>query len=193
MASTSTSTSEPTGDPHPGILTNNGIQVRMLQQSLSQVEGIHRTIPKILTLLIRDRAWQNFMTIDGHHFRWSPADFRRFLEAPRPSGCQTSVSLVTKILEGTEAHGPFLDLMRAAQPEGTGITASTDAPAAPMFNARAELGAFEEIVYETFDRFPEMYCKDLLILMDSLVSYFTGKLGIHFEKVDLNPEARKGR
>lgn len=96
----------------PGILANNGMLVRMLQQSLSQADGLGDTIPKLVRRTIRGNAWQHFLTVDGKEFQWKPAEFRRFLEAPRPAGCQTSVSLVTKMLEGTEAWLPFLDAVR---------------------------------------------------------------------------------
>jgi hypothetical protein len=96
----------------PGILADNGQQVRMLQQVLSQTDGLRATVPKVLGRLIRKDAWRDFLTVDGQHFRWNAADFRRFLEAPRPSGCQTPVETIERILKGTEAWEAFLELTR---------------------------------------------------------------------------------
>ena len=104
----------------PGILANNGMLVRMLQQSLSQADGLGDTIPKLVRRTIRGNAWRHFLTVDGKEFQWKPAEFRRFLEAPRPAGCQTSVSLVTKLLEGTDAWLPFLDAVRGEQGNPSG-------------------------------------------------------------------------
>ena len=96
----------------PGILANNGMLVRMLQQSLSQADGLGDTIPKLVRRTIRGNAWRHFLTVDGKEFQWKPSEFRRFLEAPRPAGCQTSASRVARLLEGTEAWLPFLDATR---------------------------------------------------------------------------------
>ncbi len=95
----------------PGTLANNGIAILSLQSSLSRTEGNLSTVPKVLGRVIRDEAWRHWISDKGE-FRWNAADFRRFLEAPRPKGCETPIHIVERALRDTEAWEPFQEMIR---------------------------------------------------------------------------------
>lgn len=97
-----------------GLLAANGMTVRMLQTTLSRAETNANTIPLAILNLSRQNAWRAFVFPDnpGAVFRWNAADFRRFIESPRPAGCQTPLDLVERMLRGTDAWEVFQELIR---------------------------------------------------------------------------------
>lgn len=96
----------------PGRLANNGMFVKMLQTALSRSDTNLNTIPGLILDIINLGRWRAWLTPDGEEIRWSAADFRRFIEAPRPHGCQTPITLVRKILAGTDTLPRFEELIR---------------------------------------------------------------------------------
>lgn len=97
-----------------GLLAANGMTVKMLQTTLSRAETNANTIPLAILNLKRQDAWRAFVFPDNPDavFRWNAADFRRFIESPRPAGCQTPLDLVERMLRGTEAWEAFQELVR---------------------------------------------------------------------------------
>ena len=107
--------SEPIPQKDPGVLANNGMLVKMLQTALSRSETNLNTIPRLIGQVIDREMWREWIDGDGRPFRWSPADFRRFIEDPRPAGCHTPIPLVRKALAGTDAAPRFEQLIRGKQ------------------------------------------------------------------------------
>lgn len=97
-----------------GTLANNGIAVLSLQTSLSKAEINARIVPKLLIRMAREQSWRSFIL--GHDsdkvFRWNAADFRRFIESPRPGGCQTPIHVLERMVRDTDAWPVFLELTR---------------------------------------------------------------------------------
>jgi hypothetical protein len=66
--------------------------------------------------VIESGAWRAFVFPDGEPdaepFTWNAADFREFLQARRPSGCETPLPLVEKLVEGTDVEEAFREMTR---------------------------------------------------------------------------------
>lgn len=105
-----------------GRLANNGIAVQSLQNSLSRAESVGTTMPLLINRLARERGWQEFLFPEAPDrvYRWNAAEFRRFIESPRPGGCETPLYVLERMLRGTEAWDTFLELTRGERgaPEG---------------------------------------------------------------------------
>jgi hypothetical protein len=97
-----------------GQLANNGMQVQFLQTALSRADMNVRTIPGLILQLDEAHAWQEFVfpSRPDQVYRWSAAEFRRFIEAPRPRGCETPIYVLERVLRGTDAWLRFVDLTR---------------------------------------------------------------------------------
>jgi hypothetical protein len=117
-----------------GMLAANGMMVQMLQTTLSQSETSANTLPKLLRQIVTKNAWREFAFPGevGQAYRWNAADFRRFLESPRPAGCETPIALVRRMVVGTDVERAFEELIRGEPGNPTGR------PGAP----RGEDGAF---------------------------------------------------
>jgi hypothetical protein len=97
-----------------GKLANNGIDVLALQTTLSRSDSNIRLVPKQVQRLIEKEEWREFI-LGGHPdevFRWGPADFRRFIQDPRPAGCETPLHVLERLLRDTDAWEAFLELTR---------------------------------------------------------------------------------
>lgn len=95
-------------------LVDNGTQVLMLQTALSKSESNATTIPRLIKQMDREGHWRQFAMPNECEtvFEWNAADFRRFIESPRPAGCQTPLHLLERMLRGTDAWEIFLELTR---------------------------------------------------------------------------------
>lgn len=113
--------SEPAMSNDLGNLTANGMMVKMLQTALSRAETNAGSIPGLIRQISEQEMWRSFCFSDGNVFRWNAADFRQFIEAPRPAGCQTKISLVRRMLADTPEADMFEDLIRGrpGNPSGT--------------------------------------------------------------------------
>lgn len=102
------------------MLADNGTQVLMLQTALSNTEAHAGLIPRLVIDLAREGSWKRFTSNrrQGVVFEYTPADFRRFLEAPIPAGCGAKIELVERMLRGTDAWEVFLELTRG-EPGGS--------------------------------------------------------------------------
>jgi hypothetical protein len=105
---------DPTQENDLLLLADYGTQVLMLQTALSQLETLASLVPRLIAGMARDGSWRRFTTTraPGQVLEWSAADFRRFLEAPRPAGCQSKIELVERMLRDTPAWEAFLELTR---------------------------------------------------------------------------------
>jgi hypothetical protein len=122
----------------PGTLANNGTLVRMFQSAISQADENMEIIPRLIRRLIKTNAWREWTTPDGHPFR--PHDFRRFIEAKRPGGCETDLNLLDTILRGTDAYPDFLKATvgtpgGANNPDGLGGWSNKTIADADLVNA----------------------------------------------------------
>lgn len=98
----------------------NGLVIRMLQSALSQGETTVRMVPRLIRKVLAGGMWRAYAFPEGGVYRWNAADFRQFLEAPRPAGCQTPISLIERLLRGTDAWEPYMEATRGepGPPEG---------------------------------------------------------------------------
>ncbi len=117
----------------PGELANNGINVTFLRTVLNRSDNNVNIVPKVFEDVAADEAWREFVLGENpdHVFRFGPADFRRFIEAPRKEGgCETPIHVLERMLRGTPSWETFLELTRgepgapagnqnAAKPPGT--------------------------------------------------------------------------
>lgn len=105
----------------PGLLANNYMFVKGLQTVLASADSNHRTIVTALARVVNDECWRHWLTMEGREFRWNAADFRRFLESPRPSGCQSSIPFIRKIIAGSAIAERFEELVRGepGQPDAS--------------------------------------------------------------------------
>lgn len=94
-----------------GRLTNNYTYVLCLQSSLSRSDTNLKAVPEALEAIIEDNAWRAFRLPDGRIVRNS-ADFRRFIEAPRPEGCQTQLHVLRQMVAGSAVEGEVERLLR---------------------------------------------------------------------------------
>jgi hypothetical protein len=122
-----------------GRLANNFMLVQSLQKALSLSETNIKTVPRMICLIDEQEAWKAFLLPSGDVIR-NAADFRVFLEGPRPGGCQTPIHVVRRMVKDTEAEETFERLIRGRPGNPTGanqytsgkcdkITHSSDAPA----------------------------------------------------------------
>ncbi len=112
----------------PGELANNGINVTFLRTVLNRSENNVNIVPKVFEDVAADEAWREFVLGDNpdHVFRFGPADFRRFIEAPRrEGGCETPIHTLQKMLQGTPQWETFLELTRG-EPGGVNNPTGTN-------------------------------------------------------------------
>jgi hypothetical protein len=105
-----------------GQLADNGMLVSSLQAALSRADTNVRTVPLLVRQLAAQDAWREFVFADRPEkvHRWKAADFRRFVESPRPAGCGTPLYVLERLLRDTDAWLVFLELTRGepGAPEG---------------------------------------------------------------------------
>jgi hypothetical protein len=106
----------------PGELANNGMQVQGLQKLLTGSETNLSVLSRVIKSLQNSNAWCafSFHKYPDQVFRWSAADFRKFIEADRPSGCQTPLYVLERMLRETDAWESFLELTRGTPGNPTG-------------------------------------------------------------------------
>ena len=128
------------GSPPRGVLAYNASKIGMLQSCLSSLDSSLGTVPNLIRDIEEGECWRIFKFPDSDIVRWNAAEFRRFVEAPRPRGCETPIHVLEQALRGTDAWEVFLRLTRGAPGNPTGanqytqgirdiVTDSTEAPA----------------------------------------------------------------
>ena len=95
-----------------GILANNGIFVSFLQSSLSVANTDLSAVEKSLRQVIEGGCWCHWVTSNGKEYCHNPADFRRFIESPRPEGCEVKIEVVRKAIRGTDVAETFEAMIR---------------------------------------------------------------------------------
>lgn len=97
-----------------GRLANNGMAVQSLQGALSKSETLSDTVPMLIKRLDRENGWREFLFSDkpDQVFHWNAAEFRKFIESPRPAGCETPLHILERMLHGTDAYEVFYRLTR---------------------------------------------------------------------------------
>lgn len=98
--------------PDIGTLANNYMFVNGLRSALSKTETNVSAVVKSLRVVMSQGCWRRWLDPNGKPFSWSAADFREFIESPWPKGCGVPVSLVIRLLQGTDVLETFLDLIR---------------------------------------------------------------------------------
>lgn len=99
--------------PNTGRLSNNAMMVGMLQSALSRMDSSFSTLPDLLLAIDSEGSWREFKFPDSPKVhRWNAAQFRAFIEAPRPSGCETPIAILRRAVEGTDAWETFERLIR---------------------------------------------------------------------------------
>lgn len=94
-------------------LSANAMVVGMLQSALSNLDTNLAVVPDLLIELDHGDCWRVFKFADQRkETRWKPRQFREFIEAPRPDGCETSIAVLEQALRGTAAWETFLRLTR---------------------------------------------------------------------------------
>jgi hypothetical protein len=82
------------------------------------------TIPKLILRIISEESWREWIVPETgvmvKRWKMNTADFREFIEAPRPEGCQTPVHVMERLIRDTPAWEPYLRLTRGkpGAPEG---------------------------------------------------------------------------
>lgn len=97
--------------PDRGTLANNHMSVRFFNSATSQIDANHARFISELTRVIESEAWRQWVTPMGDVVKYGPTEFRKFLEAKRPMGCQTTVANVRKQIVGTEVEARFEELI----------------------------------------------------------------------------------
>jgi hypothetical protein len=95
-----------------GTLANNFMFVNGLRSALSKTETNVSAVVKSFRVVIGGKCWRHWIDPNGKEVEWNAADFRDFVESPWPVGCGVSISLVIKILQGTDVLDAFLDAIR---------------------------------------------------------------------------------
>lgn len=98
--------------PGIGRLANNGMAVRSLQDALGKMETSLDVIPRLFARVVQDDAWRHWLDADHGEFEHNAADFRAFIEGPKPAGCRTPLHILERILRGTDAWEVYLDVIR---------------------------------------------------------------------------------
>jgi len=111
----------------PGQLANNAMLVQCLQKLLQgkeyNLKVLAETVQNIGT---ENGPWRAFAFTDSPEVhRWGPADFRKFIEADRPAGCQTKCSVVEQLLRGSPAWETWLTVTRGTPGNPTGANQYT--------------------------------------------------------------------
>ncbi len=103
-----------------GILAFNASRVGMLQSCLSNLESSLGVVPDLIRDIKEGQRWREFKFPDSPVIQWNAADFRKFIESPRPHGCETPIHVLEQALRGTDAWEPFQELIRGERgaPEG---------------------------------------------------------------------------
>lgn len=94
-----------------GRLTNNYTYVLCLQSSLSRSDTNLKAVPEAMEAIIEGDAWRAFRLPDGRIVR-NTADFRRFIEGPRPEGCQTPIHVLRHMVAGSAVADQVEELLR---------------------------------------------------------------------------------
>ena len=126
-----------------GLLANNAMTVQMLQSCLSRLGTDLSSAPRVLLLLDRGECWRAFQFPDMPQpvFR-DAADFRQFIESPRPKGCGTPLSILRRAVEGTEAEATLRRLTGEASREQEAATSPEGPPGRPPWPAPASSRCF---------------------------------------------------
>lgn len=111
--------------PSRGILSYNASKIGMLQSCLSSLDSSLGTVPGLITAIDEGNCWRDFKFPDSPPIHWNAADFRAFIESPRPEGCQTPIYALEQALRGTDAWTTFLRLTRGEQGNPTGANQYT--------------------------------------------------------------------
>ena len=84
-----------------GRLANNGMIVQMLQTAVSNGRSDAAVIPGLFLQLARVDGWTEYIHPDkpDDRGRVKPADFRAFVEKPRPEGLQSTRDLLLSLLK----------------------------------------------------------------------------------------------
>lgn len=74
------------------------------------------TIPKLVLRIISEKSWRQWIVPETGVFvkRWqvNTADFREFIQSPRPEGCETPIHVLERLIRDTPAWEPYLRLTR---------------------------------------------------------------------------------
>lgn len=100
----------------PGELASNGMFVQGLQKLLMGGETNREVLVRSIKDMQVNGSWRAFMRNDKV-YRWNAKQFREFIEADRPAGCQSSVSHLEHELRGTDAWIPYC-LLIGGEPGG---------------------------------------------------------------------------
>ena len=84
----------------------------MCHSALGSSEANIGAVTGSLKTVMRGECWRQWATPEGKEVSWNPADFRLFLESPRPSGCQTRIDFVRWAVRGSGIEDDFEDLIR---------------------------------------------------------------------------------
>lgn len=94
-----------------GRLSSNYTSVMCLQTSLSRSDLNLNSVPKVVKMVIAEGAWREFALPDGRVIR-NASDFRRFIESPRPEGCETPIHVLRHMVAGTDVADEVEQLLR---------------------------------------------------------------------------------
>lgn len=109
----------------PGELANNGMFVQGLQKLLTGSEYNLEVLVRVVKDMKANGSWRAFMR-NEQVFRYGPADFRKFIEADRPAGCQTPLYILERLLRGTDGWEALLELTRGEPGNPTGVNQYTE-------------------------------------------------------------------
>ena len=113
MSALTATTPESPPDLDRATLSQNALVVGSMQSALSNLDTHLSTLPDLMAELADGDRWRAFKFPDMKApTRYSPADFRRFIEAPRPEGCETPIAVLEQALRGTPGWDTFLELTR---------------------------------------------------------------------------------
>jgi hypothetical protein len=90
--------------PSKGELAHNAMMVGMLQGALSSLDMNLASVPDLIGLIDKDNCWRAFKFPDQPEpTHWNAADFREFLRAKRPRGCETHEGILLRAVRDTPA------------------------------------------------------------------------------------------
>ena len=111
--------------PARNVLAYNASKVAMLQSCLSSLDSSLGVVPGLLNEIKEGDCWRDFKFPDSPPVRWSASQFREFIQAPRPAGCDTPLYVLERALHGTDAILAFNELTRGRPGNPTGANQHT--------------------------------------------------------------------